>query len=726
MRRGFLSSSFLATVCAGALAFATLPSALAQDAATQSIKLGSADIGGVVTSANGREAGVWVIAETTDLPTKYAKIVVTDDQGRYLIPDLPKATYQIWVRGYGLVDSKKVASAPGETVNLAAVVAPSPAAAAQYYPAIYWYSMLKVPDKKEFASGAIKSVTGMPIHSQGQWLDTIKTDGCYTCHQLGSIGTRYLSSKLGTFKTLADAWSRRIQSGQASALMVSAISRLDQQRAFQLFGDWTDRIAEGGLPSSKPVRPQGIERNIVLTLWDWATPTSYLHDEVSTDKRDPRLNPYGKIYGSPEESSDYIPVLDPKTNTASFVKSAWRDPKTPTTKDNPILAPSVYWGDKPIWDSHTVIHNPMFDEKGRVWFTTRIRGAKDPAWCGATSDLPSAKLFPLETSGRQLGVYDPATQKFTPIDLCFPTHHLQFDKNGVLWFSSGNPAPGVIGWFNTKIWDQTHDEQKAQGWTAIVLDTNGDGKRSLYTEPGKPLDPKKDKRIVAGLYGVSVSPLDGSVWGSVLGFPGGIVRMVPGDNPPATAISEYYEVPWNDPRAPINGFSPRGFDIDGNGVAWVPLASGHIASFDRRKCKEPLNGPLAIGNHCPEGWTLYPLPGPQLSNVTDNGSAEAPYFTWVDVHDTSGLGANTPFATGNGNESLIALVNGKMVNMRVPYPLGFFAKDVDGRIDDPNAGWKGRGLWSTSGNRTPFHGEGGKSATAKVIHFQIRPNPLAD
>jgi len=66
------------------------------------------DIGGIVTSSKGPEAGVWVIAETTDLPTKFRKIAVTDDSGRYVIPDLPDAKYQVWVRGYGLIDSEHV------------------------------------------------------------------------------------------------------------------------------------------------------------------------------------------------------------------------------------------------------------------------------------------------------------------------------------------------------------------------------------------------------------------------------------------------------------------------------------------------------------------------------------------------------------------------------------------------------------------------------------------
>ena len=113
----------------------------------QAIPIDNNDIAGIVTGANGAEAGVWVIAETNDLPTRFARMVVTDDQGRYLVPDLPKATYDIWVRGYGLIDSRKVQSAPGKTLNLNAVLASTPGAAAHYYPAGYWWSMLEVPAK---------------------------------------------------------------------------------------------------------------------------------------------------------------------------------------------------------------------------------------------------------------------------------------------------------------------------------------------------------------------------------------------------------------------------------------------------------------------------------------------------------------------------------------------------------------------------------------------------
>ena len=694
----------------------------AQQAANPAIHVGANDLGGAVTSASGPEAGVWVIAETTDLGTKMAKMVVTDDQGRYVLPDLPKASYEVWVRGYGLVDSPKVKTAPGKTLNLIAVTAPDAAAAAQYYPAIYWYSMLKIPDKSQFpGTGSSGNGISPAMKSQGEYLDMVKTDGCVTCHQLGNKATRTIEPELGHFNSGYEAWTRRVQSGQAATNMINNLGHMGTSGTLKMLSDWTDRIAAGALPSSKPQRPQGIERNIVVTMWDVMGPTAYLHDEISTDKRNPTINAYGPLYGAPELSTDNLPVLDPVKNTVTQVKIPVRDPKTPSTKDDPMVAPSPYWGADPQWDSQANVHNPMYDENGNVWFTARIRPAADPDFCKKGSDLESAKLFPLATSTRQLAMLDRKTGQFTLINTCFPTHHLQFgfDQNDTLWTSAGGPASNVVGWLNTKMFRETGDEAKSQGWTALILDTNGNGKRDEgYTEPNQPVDSTKDHRINAAFYGVAPSPVDGSVWGSSLGYPGSTIRLDPGSNPPDTALAEIYEPPFP-------GYSPRGMDIDSQGVVWMPLASGHLASFDRRKC-EVLNGPTATGQHCPEGWTLYPLPGPQFSTVTDSGSAEASYWTWVDQHDTLGLGKDVPVATGNENESLIALVNGKMVNMVVPYPMGFYAKGMDGRIDDPNAGWKGRGIWTSYGNRTPFHVEGGKGNLPKMVHFQVRPDPLAD
>lgn len=713
--------SIMACACVGWLTWvpATLPAQSAHGASGA----GPADIAGQVAGPHGPEAGVWVIAETSELPTKYAKIVVTDDEGRFLIPDLPKAQYNVWVRGYGLTDSPKRRASPGHTLSLTAVVAPDARAAAQYYPAGYWYSLIHVPGPSEFpGTGDAGNGINPNIKSQAQWVRLMKSGGCTACHQLGTQGTRVLPPLFSHFDSPEAAWSRRIRSGQAGGDMSGTIALLGERRAVKMFADWTTRIAQGEVPPAPP-RPKGIERDVVITEWDWADPKAYLHDEVSTDRRHPTVNAHGLIYGSTELSRDYLPVLDPVRNTASTVPLSPRDPATPPAAIQVVAQPSAYWGDEAIWTGRTNVHNAMMDATGRMWMTSTVRPPANPDWCKQGSHQPSAALFPLESSGRQLATYDPATRKLTQISTCYSTHHLMFaeDANNTLWTSGGGP---VIGWLDTKMFLATGDEEKSQGWTALILDTDGNGKRDDYVEPDQPVDPTKDKRVNAGIYSVAPAP-DGSVWGTSLGFPGAVVRLVPGSHPPATALAELYELPLRDSVTPVNGFSPRGGDVDRNGVFWAALASGQMASFDRRKCKGPLNGPKATGQHCPEGWTFYTEPLPQMHGVVGPGSAEASYFTWVDQFGVLGLGKNIPINTGNASEGLLVLKDGQWIVLRVPYPIGFYTKWMDGRIDDPAAGWKGRGLWATVSTRAPFHMEGGKGTTSKVLHFQLRPDPLA-
>jgi hypothetical protein len=719
-----MKAIFLAgSICVGLVLFAGpwFADTTAQQPAAETVRVDTDDLGGIVSSPNGPEAGVWVIAETTDLPTKFVKIVVTDDRGRYLLPDLPKATYNLWVRGYGLVDSPKVQATPGKTLNLSAVVAPSPRAAAQYYPGGYWFSLMRVPAKSEFPGNGEGNGIAPTIRNQAEWLRGLKNGGCLACHQIGNKATREIPKALGSFNSSIAAWDRRIQSGQAGAQMSGGLNQLGRQRALAMFADWTDRIAGGEVPPAPP-RPAGIERNVVITVWDWADPKAYLHDVIATDRRNPTVNANGAVYGALELSADYLPVLDPVRHRATKVPLTLRDPNTPPTSPT-MPHPSPYWGDEAIWTSRNNVHNPMIDHEGRVWITSAVRPPENPAFCKEGSSHPSAKLFPLERASRHLALYNPHSKKISHISTCFGTHHLMFaeDANHTLWTSGGGQ---VVGWLNTKMFEETGDEIKSQGWTALVMDTNGNGKRDAYVEPNQPVDPSKDKRLGGAFYSVAPAP-DGAVWGSVLGFPGAVVRLNPGSNPPETAIAEVYEPPVDSANVPIKGYSPRGMDIDRNGVAWAALASGHMASFDRRKCKGPLNGPKATGQHCPEGWTFYAEPLPQFKGVTDDGSAESSYYTWVDQFDTLGLGRNTPINTGNESEGLLALKDGKWVVLRVPYPLGFYTKWMDGRIDDPKAGWKGRGLWATYSSRAPFHMETGKGTPGKVMHFQLRPDPLA-
>jgi hypothetical protein len=685
--------SFAAIVGTGLILATAFTGVVARQGGNAAVAIDADDIGGVVTSAKGPEAGVWVIAQTADLPTKFIRIVVTDDRGRYVIPDLPNANYDVWVRGYGLVDSPKVKSAPGKHVNLTAVNAPNPSAAAQYYPANYWYALLEPPPKSDFP-GTGRNGNGIPEvnKTQGAWIGNIKmTNACTQCHQMGTKVTRELPPDLKEkFKNSVDAWGYRLEIGISGAFMNSTLGPLGRNRALKVFASWSDRIEKGEVPPVPPPRPSGVERNIVVTEWEWANSKRFTHDEISTDRRNPTLNGYGPVVGVEELSGDFITVLDPVKNAAKEVPVPLYDPTLKVTwSDNSVPNPSRYWGEELIWQSKMAPHNPMFDSKGRVWITAR-GGCR---------------------------VFDPKTDKVIRLEGCPVGHHLQFADDDVLWGDGGGGA-----WFDTKLWDKTGDDSKAGGRIVRVMDTNGNGKLDEgWVASDQPVDPKKDKAFDPGqAYAVIPNPIDGSVWISYSVIPGGITRY-----DPKTKLSEYYEVPYMNKNAKIEGFLPHGIDIDrSTGVIWTGLNSGHYAEFDRRKCRVT-NGPTATGQHCPEGWTLHLAPGPNFKTVEASGTSDSYYLNWVDWHNSSGFGDNTPLLTGTSSDALYAWVNGKWVVLRVPYPLGFHPRGMDGRIDDPKAGWKGRGLWSTHAAQASWHQEGGKSERPKVIHFQIRPDPLA-
>jgi len=636
------------------------------------------------------------------------RIVVTDDAGRYLVPDLPAATYQLWVRGYGLQDSEKTTASRGSIVNLAAIVAPDAITAAQVYPAAYWYAMMDLPTEEE----AAELDGGMNFY-----LTWVKNMGCVGCHQLGNEATRTMPPAFADIESSEQAWARRISSGQAGNSMVRLAAEILRGLPLKYMAKWTDRIATGEIPSHVPERPAGVERNVVATVRDWSSPQFYMHDLSGTDRRNPTVNSYGPLYGAPELSTDEMPILDPVANTATVYNIPVRDEDTPTTNAAAVVGPSPYWGDERIWDSRSNIHNPMLDQDGRVWLTARIRSSDNPDFCKQGSEHPSAMLYPKNRTGRQLAVLDPASGEYSFVDTCFSTHHLQFayDDSNTLWTSGGGD---VVGWLDTNKFLETGDAAASQGWAPLILDTNGNGRQDAWTEPGEEQDPELDMRVPNGFYAVMPEPRGDAIWGSnAFRYPGSITRLMPGENPPQTALAEVY-------YPPLPGFGIRGADIDKNGVVWTSLGSGHLGEFDRRKCEGPLNGPDATGHHCPEGWTLHDLPGPGFADLPQF-SVESSYYTWVDQHNSLGLGEDVPIATGNLFDGVHALVDDEFVTLRIPYPMGFYTKGFEGRIDDPDAGWKGRGIWVPEGDRTPWLKEGGKGQKPIVVQFQVRPDPLA-
>jgi hypothetical protein len=687
--------------------------AAAAQSAASAVVVDADDIGGVVTSSNGPEAGVWVIAETDQLPTKFRKIVVTDDRGRYLIPQLPVKKYEVWVRGYGLVDSPHVEAMPGKELNLTALIAPNAAAAAQYYPADYWYSLAQVPPKSEFpGTGPQGNGINPAMKTQADWLWQMKA-GCETCHQIGDKATRQIEPQLGSFPTLLDAWDHRVRVGQDGTGMSASMDNYGRNRGLGMLADWTDRIAKGELPPA-PSRPQGIERNIVLTAWEWGTAATFAHDELTTDKRHPTANANGTIYGVDWGNDDLL-MVDPVEHTATRVRLPVREEGIPPGKVQSMPEPSPYWGKQLYWYDPATPTNMAIDSKGRVWMPARFRKPENqPAFCKEGSSLPWAKMQPIPRGWRQMEYYDPKTRQFTMVDTCFDNHHVTISDDEVV-YGSGSRT-GDIGWVDIKVWDATHDPEKSQGWCGGYFDVNGNGK----------YDPDVDKKwVLFGEYGMSASPKDNSGWAAIPGVPGHIVRI---DR--HTCATEVYEPPYNNPDAPGKlSFGPRGIDVDTNGIVWTALAgSSHMASFDRTKCKIKTGPAIMDGQHCPEGWTLYPIPGPKFKGVTDEITADYHYYNWVDRYNTSGLGDNTPFTNGTGSDSLLALNpnTGKFVTLRVPYPMGFYQRGMDGRIDDPKAGWKGRGVYADYGPNADWHIEpAGLSARSAVVKFQIRPDPLA-
>ena len=264
------------------------------------------DIEGMIRGPDGGEAGVWVIAETTDLETTFRKIVVTGDDGRCLIPDLPVASYDVWSRGYGIDDSYKESARPGDRLTINASVAETARKAAQNYPANYWYSLLNVPKASEFpGTGDQGNGISPRILNQAQWVDRLK-DGCQLCHQMGNLATREIPEP-ASFDSTRHAWDQRLQMGRGS--MIGPMYQLGRKRAVDVFADWTDRIMAGEIPQSPP-RPDGVQQNLVLTQWGWSNPEGFVHDNVSTDKRNPELYPDGQVFGV-AQTQGRLTITDP-------------------------------------------------------------------------------------------------------------------------------------------------------------------------------------------------------------------------------------------------------------------------------------------------------------------------------------------------------------------------------------------------------------------------------
>ena len=451
------------------------------------LKVDKSSIGGTVVNSNGgnAEAGVWVIAETKSLPVPFRKIVVTDDQGRFLVPDLPDGAYELWVRGYGLKDSERVKAARGEKVKLQVANAATPQEAAKIYPASYWTSLIQPPPMSEIPAR---------YKSQDEWL-AAQRNGCNHCHELGMVATRRY--------TTAEDWDAVFHRAKS---MHQELDQLGRDTVEKVLADWGARIAAGEVPPAPP-RPTGIERNVVISQWDWGAPESFIHDLVSTDKRNPTLYPYGKVYGGDRTGGGRLWVLDPVKNTVTGLLLEPRDKSHgySLTKDyyHGQEEEQAYVGEDKEWMDSP--HNPMMDENGRVWMTEQIRaGGKDyyPKWAKSTiatetnnpAEIDIAfNLLAARGNNMELGYYDTKTNKFVTVDTAYNTHHLQFDWQGRIWTDGGGSAMGELDTKKLDLNNIEATEAAAQKtWMRIDMDT---------------------KKMIPGTgYGVAVSPVDGTIW----------------------------------------------------------------------------------------------------------------------------------------------------------------------------------------------------------------------
>jgi streptogramin lyase len=447
----------------------------------------------------------------------------------------------------------------------------------------------------------------------------------------------------------------------------------------------------------------------VFAPWN-AGATVFSHDIVASDKRDPSVNANGNVYFG-DWHNDTFTIVDPNRNADRTIPVPTLDDRfsfRPFTRQTGWANPGLTFGDEVMVQDFVAPSSLTMDQRGRVWISARVSNSA-PDFCQPGSGNPYAAVDPTTDDAKDLAVYDPATGQWDLVPTCYGSNHptMAVDGTNKVFIQGGDSR---FLWVDTDVWTETRDAEAAQGWCRLFYDSDGDGL------------PNMDAPVDGAPYGPQQSLVDGSIWGTVQTVPGRIIRLTLGDNPPRTCVGEAYNVPEG-------GSFSRGVDVDSNGVVWTGLAgSGHLASFDRRRCEGSLTGPEAmIGDHCPEGWTLYPTPGPRMTNT--GYSADFHYYNFIDKYNVIGLGPDTPLVNGTNSDSLMALVDpetNEWVAFRLPYPIGgLYTRNMSVRVDDPNAGWKGTGLWAANDTRAVWHGENGRESQGLVVKFQLRPDPLA-
>lgn len=455
-------------------------------------------ISGKVTEEAGRPlAGVWVTARNDTIASAPRKTVVTDANGAYTIPDLGwPGTYQVRARVYGYADKWTGDVMPGSAVDFAYAAADklAPAAAAAQYPAQHWFSLIDLPPLEKLQAAGFQD--------QRHWIGQLKLV-CVLCHQLGNATTRRPKTR--------EEWDRVLH---LAGNMNAFAGLLNRDLLLDTMAAWSAKIEAGALPAQAAPRPAGEAARYQLTEWNVGTQYSYQHDFAAAYVWDPSIGP------APPKGADgkWVYTGDIGWGTIYGVSLETGEVKV---WDIPFKPAETWafqsWGVYP-WKSNP--HTIEVDRDGRLVILADI------------SDEDPATVFPV--GNRDIILFDPRTEAWTPIVTACDTHTLRLDRQGRYWLS-GN--------FNLLcMYDPATGEEQA--WEF----------------------PVKLEGFGGFVYGIDVAP-DGTVWFSQP-FGNYIGRYDPG-----TDSIKQWEVP-----AP--GYGPRRFRTDSKGNVWLPLVSGHLGKFD--------------------------------------------------------------------------------------------------------------------------------------------------
>ena len=715
-----------------ALACAALVAAAAPERSRWRRRTTTASSAAPSPSTDGPEAGVWVIAETDELEDG-----VPQDRrhrrrtGSTCCRSCRTRPSRSGSAATGWSTPEPVAARPDQELDLTAVVAASPQEAAQVYP-LHLLAVAHQPARRARVPGhRSRGQRHQPADGQPGRVDQ-QPEGLQRCHQVGNKRTREIPD-LDDFDSARSAWADRVQRGQRGSLMNSFVTRFGPDAGLDMLVDWTDRIAAGEAPP-RPAPAAGHRAQRRADDVELGRHVAFVHDEIATDKRNPRVNRPTARSTASDIGNDFLLVTDTLAHSSKMIKIPLRenDPPVPSMFQTEGFKPWRDFGAEAVWNDPANPHNPMIDAgRGAVWLTTRVRHPEQPrlgAVRGRTTPTPS-------TSRSIAPAVTPATtiRRRTTSSSSAPAtarNHLQFaeDANDTLYFSGRRPGhrlarheglrrdrrraarPGLV--------PDRHRHQRRRGDHEAVerAGPRAGSREEAAVRPGtghaRACRRLRHHRQPPGRRGLDrLGRLPGP-------YAAPRARRKTRPRPASVSCTRCRSRRATGPAASTSTATAC------SGPRWPAAATS--PRFDRGECTV-FGGPEARdGRQCDAGWSFYKAPGPNFRD-TDIGT-DFHYYNWVDQFNTLGLGENIPIANGSSSDSLLALdpETGEWTILRVPYPQGFpqpWARRPHRRSRTP----AGRAAASTPPTAPTRRGtwKGGPVEPGNLVKFQIRPDPLA-